>query len=347
MVKLAPRQIDGYLKSPSTPWVLLYGPDGGLVRERATRLAAAIAGDAADPFRVAELTTAMLRDDPARLSDEANAMSLTGGRRVVRLRDAGDAVAGIVAPLLDGPPPVALMVVEAGDLGPRSTLRLLFEKSARGAALPCYRDEGGSLAALVDGVLRDAGLSATAEARGFLLDNLGGDRGVSRAELDKLVLYMGPPGKTSGRQVSLDDVQACIGDSAASSLDDVALAIGDGDVAALERAVERGMAEGATPVGLLRAAARHFLRLHQGAAVLAESGDAERAVKSLRPPVHFRQVERVGRQLRRWRPATLSQAIDRLLEAEMACKRTGAPAELLTRRVFMDVAGLVAGPARR
>src|SRR5690606_25091578 len=179
MVKLAPRQIEGYLNSPSAPWVLLYGPDGGLVRERATRLATAIAGDAADPFRVAELTAAMLRDDPARLSDEANAMSLTGGRRVVRLRDAGDVVAALVAPLLDGPPPLALMVIEAGDLGPRSSLRLLFERSARGAALPCYRDESGSLAALVDGVLREAGLSIAAEARGFLLDSLGADRGVS------------------------------------------------------------------------------------------------------------------------------------------------------------------------
>jgi DNA polymerase-3 subunit delta len=347
MVKLAARQIDGYLKTPSTPWVLIYGPDGGLVRERAIRLTTATAGDAADPFRVAELTAAMLRDDPARLSDEANAMSLTGGRRVVRLRDAGDTITGIVAALLDGPPPVALVVVEAGDLGPRSSLRLLFEKSAQGAALPCYRDEGGSLAALVDGVLRAGGLTATAEARGFLLDSLGGDRGVSRGELDKLVLYMGAPGETSGRQVTLDDALACIGDSAASSLDDVALAIGDGDIAALERAVERGISEGATPVGLLRAVARHFLRLHQGAAVLAESGDGERAVKSLRPPVHFRQADRVGRQLRRWRARGLSQAIDRLLEAEMACKRTGAPAEALTRRVFMDIAGLVAGPGPR
>src|SRR5690606_32315272 len=151
--------------------------------------------------------------------------------------------------------------------------------------------ESGSLAALVDGVLREAGLSIAAEAGGFLLDSLGADRGASRAELEKLVPYMGPPGQASGRQVSLGDVQACIGDSDASSLDDVALAIADGDLAALERAVARGVAEGVTPVGLLRAAARHFLRLHQGAAALAESGDVERAVKSLRPPVHFRQVE--------------------------------------------------------
>lgn len=343
MVKLTTRQIDGFLKAPSTGWLLLYGPDAGLVRERATGLAAAIAGDAADPFRVVELTPSMLRDDPARLADEANALSLTGGRRVVRLRDAGDAVTAVIAAVIDDDAPAALMVVEAGDLGNKSSLRLLFEKSGNGAALPCYRDEGGSLAALVDGVLRGAGLTATPEARAFLLDSLGGDRGVSRAELDKLVLYMG----AASRQVTLDDALACVGDSAASSLDDVALAVGDGDAGALDRAIDRGLQDGANPVGLLRAVSRHFLRLHQAGGALAGGGDVERAVKSLRPPVHFRQVDRFTRQLRRWNAVGLSAAIDRLLETEMACKRTGAPAEALMRRVFMDIAGLIAGPARR
>jgi DNA polymerase-3 subunit delta len=334
MVKLATRQIDGFLKAPSASWVLLYGPDAGLVRERATQLAAVIAGDAGDPFRVVELTPASLRDDPARLSDEANALSMIGGRRVVRLRDVGDTVTPVVAGLLDGAPPAALVIVEAGDLGPRSSLRLLFEKSDNGAALPCYRDEGGSLAALIDGVLRAGGLTVTAEARAFLLDSLGGDRGISRAELDKLVLYMGGGGK----QVTLDDAQACVGDSAASTLDDVALAVGDGDAVALDRAVDRGLADGANPVGLLRAVSRHFLRLHQAGGAVAGGGDAERIVKSLRPPVHFRHVDRVVRQLRRWNGAALASAIDRLLEAEMACKRTGAPAEALMRRAFLEIA---------
>lgn len=333
-MKLTARQIDSFLKAPSTPCVLLYGPDSGLVRERAERLAAQAAGDAADPFRVAELAAATLREDPARLSDEANALSLTGGRRVVRLRDAGDGATAIVDSLLAGPAPAALVIVEAGDLGPRSSLRLLFERAESGAALPCYRDEGGSLAALIDGTLKAAGLSATAEARSQLIDSLGGDRGVSRAELDKLVLYKGP----GGGQVTLDDVVACIGDSAAGSLDDVAFAVGDGDAAALDRVLDRGLQDGANPVGLLRAVARHFLRLHQAGVALAGGGDADRAVRSLRPPVHFRQVERFARQLKRWNSAGLSAAIDRLLEAEMACKRTGAPAEALMRRACLEIA---------
>lgn len=333
-MKLTTRQIDSFLRQPSTPAVLLYGPDAGLVRERAEQLARQIAGDAADPFRVTEISAGILRDDPARLSDEANALSLTGGRRVVRLRDGGDAASGPLEALLAGPTPAALVIVEAGDLPPRSTLRQLFERSPAGAALPCYRDEGDALGGLVDSVLKAAGLAATPEARQALLDNLGGDRGVSRAELEKLVLYVGP----AARQVTLDDVLACIGDSAASSLDDVAFAVGDGDVAALDRAIDRGLQEGAHPVGVLRAVSRHFLRLHQAGAALAAGGDAERAIRSLRPPVHFRQADRFARQLRRWNAGALATAIRRLLEAEMACKSTGAPDEALMRRACLEIA---------
>lgn len=341
-MKLATRQVDAFLKSPSVDSVLLYGPDGGLVRERAQQLTRLIAGDLSDPFRVAELSPAMLRDDPARLADEANALSLTGGRRVVRLRDAGDGQSELLKRLLDGPAPAGFLIVEAGELGPRSSLRLLFEGAASGAALPCYRDEGMSLGGLIDSVLGAAKLSAAPDARALLADSLGGDRGVSRAELDKLVLYMAG----HGNQVTVDDVLACVGDSTAASLDDVTFALGDGDVAALDRAIDRSLQDGAHPVGVLRSVARHLLRLHQTVSAVAGGADADRLVRGLRPPLHFRLVDRFRRQVSRWRTAELALAIDRLLEAELACKRTGAPAEALMRRACLEIARLVGGRAK-
>jgi len=341
-MKLAARQVEAFLDSPSVGCVLLYGPDGGLVRERAERLTKLIAGDAGDPFRVAEIAASSLRDDPARLADEANALSLTGGRRVVRLRDAGDTLAAVIQPLLAGPPTAGFVIVESGDLGPRSSLRVLFETAKSAAALPCYHDEGGTLGGLVDSVLREAGLRATQEARAFLLEHLGGDRGVSRAELDKLVTYMAG----HGPEVGLDDAVACVGDSAIASLDDVAFAIGDGDVLAADRAIDRSLQDGATSVGVLRAVARHFLRLHQTGAAASAGGDLDRLVKSLRPPVHFRVVDRFQRQVRRWTAAALGAGIDRLLEAELACKQTGAPDEALMRRACLEITRL-APTARR
>ena len=76
--------------TPHVRVVLLYGPDAGLVRERADVLAKKIVPDVQDPFRVALLTGAMITEDPARLLDEMAAQALGGGRRLVRIQHAVD-----------------------------------------------------------------------------------------------------------------------------------------------------------------------------------------------------------------------------------------------------------------
>src|SRR5262245_42512192 len=71
---------------PKLRAILVHGPDEGLVRERGEALARAVCPDLRDPFRVADLGAQTLADDPARLADEAAAIAMTGGRRVVRVR---------------------------------------------------------------------------------------------------------------------------------------------------------------------------------------------------------------------------------------------------------------------
>ena len=133
-MKVAPRDLGRFLRTAeaSVAAVLFYGPDQGLVRERAVELITRLAGDVRDPFRVAELTPAQLKEDPVRLADEAAALSLSGGRRVLRLREAGDGLTQALAELLAETVPAAFLVLEAGELGPRSSLRGLFERGLAG-----------------------------------------------------------------------------------------------------------------------------------------------------------------------------------------------------------------------
>ncbi len=333
-MKLTGRNIESFLRGvdAAVAAVLFYGPDAGLVHERADRLTTAVAGDAADPFRVSEVTVEQLRDQPSLLSDEASAFSFGGGRRVVRLRNAGDSQSAAIASFLSSPAGGGLVIVEAAELGPRSSLRQLFEASDNAAALPCYRDAAGDLARLIGEELERAGLRLTGEARDYLAGALGGDRGVTRRELEKIVSYMGP--SASARPLELADAIACVGDSAASSVDDLVFALGDGDFAAVERLTDRALAEGTTPVAILRTAGRHFLRLH----LLAAAEDRERAIRTLKPPVFYKYVPRLHEQVRHWAPSRLHQALDRLTRAEMDCKRTGMPAEVLCRRVLLEIA---------
>jgi DNA polymerase-3 subunit delta len=341
-MKIAARGIEAFCRNldAKVAAILFYGPDAGLVHERADRLAAAMAGDAADPFRVSEVAAARLREEPSALADEAAALSFGGGRRVVRLRDATDAMTDAVERLLAGAAIPGLAILEAGELGPRSSLRRMIEGADNAAALPCYLDEGETLNRFIGGELRELKLSIAPEALEFLVGNLGSDRALTRRELEKLACYMGDV----GNRIELADVIACIGDSAALTLDDLVFAVADGDAAAAERALDRGFQEGIGPVAVLRAAARHFLRLHS----VAGAGDREAAFSRLRPPVFYKLVDRFKRQARRLTILQLGETIDRLVRAESDCKRTGMPAETICRRALLEIAVSVgAGEAAR
>lgn len=337
-MKLAGRAIQGFLRrpDPAIRAILLYGPDAGLVRERGRTLAASVVSDLADPFRVTDLVAKDLQDDPARLADEAAALSLTGGRRVVRIAGASDRLAPLFADFLRAPPGEALVVVEAGDLPARSSLRKAFEAGASGAALPCYADDAAAIHGLIEETLREAGFTAEPAALEYLKARLGTDRGVTRQELTKLVTYLGTPEK--GERLTLEAAEACIGDSAAIGLEDLCDAMAGGDRAALERCFSRCLLDGDGPIAVLRAAIRHLQRLHFAASLVAAGEPPDAALRRLRPPPHFKREASFRSQLRAWPASVLTRALDHLLEAEIACKSTGAPDEAICRDALLRIA---------
>ncbi len=91
-------EADKYVTSPPKGLMvaLVYGPDTGLVQERAEKLLRTVTPDLTDPFNTVDLNEATLQADPARLADEAAAMSMMGGRRSVRVRGAGNDLAELL-----------------------------------------------------------------------------------------------------------------------------------------------------------------------------------------------------------------------------------------------------------
>lgn len=337
-MKLDGRRLEAFLDAPGTCHaVLLFGDDVGMIRERAGRLVRAVAGGLDDPFRVADLE----RDGLSRLAEELASRSLTGGRRVVRVRDVTDAAtAAVTAALQRGSE--ALLVLEAPGLASRSKLRTALERAPDAVAIGCYALEGAALDQVIGTVLSGLGVSGTPEARTWLAGQLGADQAVTRSELEKLALYVG-----TGGQVDLAAAEQCVGDLAGLSLNDALFAATAGDVAETDRALELALAEGTAPVGLLRATLTHLQRLQRARAAVAQGASPNEAAKAARPPVFFRQEAAFVQALRLWPEPALEAAATRVWEAERACKRTGTPAETLCRSVLLGLAQRAAQQRRR
>ncbi len=326
-MKIAPRDADRFVKSPDPKAlaVLVYGPDAGLVRERIEFMLRTVVDDPTDPFRISELSDGDLKQDPARLADEAASIAMLGGRRVVRIRGAADGTAKTFESFLSDPAGDALVLVEAGELGPRSTLRALFEGAKNAAAIACYADGCEQIENLIRSRLAAEGLAPEPAALDYLLHHLGSDRGVTQNELEKLILYAGPGKAGEKRTVTLDDARASVGDNAGSSLDEVIDAAMSGDLDGLDTALARARAADTNAIAILNALSRHLMQLHLAAARMESGSDAEGALRSFRPPLHFSRKPSVQGQMRLWNRRRLDRALALALEAEGQCKSTGQP----------------------
>jgi DNA polymerase-3 subunit delta len=232
-------------------------------------------------------------------------------------------------------------VIEGGNLTPRSALRALAETEDCLAALPCYMDTEAALEGLVESAARARGLAVDADALDWIVERLGGDRGQSRSEVDKLLLYKEGDGS---KTVALDDAIAVLGDTAAIGIDDVIAATFDGELIALDRALDRVFSEGGNPVQLVRALQRHADQLHLVAGHAAGfngkgGGNLEAAMFKARGLPRGGPVrQRFERHLRAWPLRRLSDALQAILKAELDCKTTGYPDEAIARRICLALA---------
>jgi DNA polymerase III subunit delta len=337
-VKIEPRQVEAFLKKPDPRirGVVIYGNDDGLIAERAVALAKTVCEDLKDPFRVVDISGDVLKGDPARLADEFGAMSMLGGRRLIRVRPAGEESAEALENLAAAAAGDALVVIEGGNLTPRSSLRTLAETETCLAALPCYMDNEAALEGLVESAARARGLGVDPDALDWIVERLGGDRGQSRSEVDKLLLYKEGDGS---KTVTLGDALAVLGDTAAIGIDNVIAATFDGEVIALDRALDRVFAEGGNPVQLVRALQRHADQLHLVAGHVANGVNLEGAMFKARGLPRGGPVrQRFERHLRTWTLTRLSHVLERLLDAEIQCKSTGLPDETIARRLCLGLA---------
>jgi DNA polymerase-3 subunit delta len=337
MVALKTSEIEPFLArpDPARPVVLVFGPDAGLVSERAQAIIRASVDDPRDPLALVQIEGDSLSGDPTRLLDEAQTVPLFGGRRAISLRAGGRFnVVPIVETLLSLPLRDCRVVIEAGDLRRTAPLRTLCERARNAAAIACYPDDERALTRLIEDEMRAANLSVAAEARAALVPLLGGDRRASLSEIRKLALYA--HGNTT---VGLDDVIAVIADASSLALDRVVDAAFAGNQREVESEFAKARTAGTAPGTILSAAQRQLVQLHK-ARIAVEAGVAvDEALSDARPPLHFSRRRAVEAALKSWTSARLERVMGQLAESVLDARKQASLAEAIAQRTLISIAG--------
>jgi len=290
--------------------VLLHGSDSEQVRAAADRIVLQEAGSLSDAFAV----TVCDADDQAGIRAALLSPSFSAGRRVVRVRDAGDRLAPVVhdagAPTIQG-----LLVLEAGVLPPKSKLSAAVGDSPVGCAVTCNRVAGGADTVIGD-ILRQFGVRANGQVLATLAAQTEAAHGGIRMVALRAALFAAGENLTEAEA-------ALLGSDPGHDRLDLAMQAGlAGDVVTLDSGVTTAMAESTTGIALLRMA----LFATQRARREAGRGQYDAGPDRVRS---------------RWSDAALDIAAAKLAAAERVSKSTGTPVDVVSR---MAVLSLVLGP---
>jgi DNA polymerase III subunit delta len=337
MTELKAKDVESYLRrAPAHAIIVVYGPDRGLVSERAGNIAKNTGVALDDPFSAIRLDAADIDADPPRLADEAATISMFGGKRLIWVKGTGGPkFISAVTSLCEHPPTDALVLIEAGELKKDSALRKVAEKSAAAVTLPCYADEGRGIETLIDEMLNQHRLSIDLDARQWLKARLGGDRLASRSELEKLALYTMGQGK-----ITLEDARQSAGDVSALSIDAVIEAVMTGNAAAADAAFGK-LVTGKQPTALVLSA---MIRQLQTLLPLRESMERDNKsiatlVAAWRPPLFGPRKTFIEQALANWPLDSIARALERLSFATLEARRKSVLEDEIIRFALLGLAG--------
>lgn len=345
MAQKKSHEVDAWLTRPQPDCsvVLCYGPDRGLVSERAERLAKATGLPLDDPFSVVKIDAATLEKDPGRLLDEAHAVAMFADRRLIWVRGAGAdrRLAEDVKALAQRPATDTVVLIEAGDLKKGAGLRSVVESATSAMALPCYPDEGRDLDRVIDEELARAGLGIALDARQALRDSLGGDRKATRGELEKLVLYM-----QGSKQVALADVRDAVSDVAENSVEDLVDASLGGDLETADAALSRALAVPSAGFQILSALMRQCQNLHVMRGALEAGSTLSAVVGAARPPILFTRRPQLERCLSTWPTERIERVLGRLQALVLTTRKRPDLAAAAIRQAILGIAAEAAALKR-
>lgn len=311
---------------PDCKLALLYGPDEAGSRALADRLAAAMGADA---DRV-DLDGAALKDDPARLPDEATAITMFGGPRWIRVTGGDDTLRAVEA-LLDAPEGSPVVLI-AGNLPKTSALLKLALDDRRVLVFQSWKPEGQKADALATQTGRAMGVRLSPDAARLLADATQGDRALMMRELEKLALYV-DASPDRPRPVERADIEAVGAAIDVREAWDTVDALFDGKVTELAREISGDAAVEVIPG--LRAVNRRALMIARSLSA-RRGGQMPRGAK--------REMETVERESRHWSPEAAAIAHRLAMEAEAAVKIPGTAGDVLAHAAML---GMARAAARR
>ncbi|HEV2595149.1 MAG TPA: DNA polymerase III subunit delta [Sphingomicrobium sp.] len=304
--------------NPNIRFYLFHGPDEAQSRALASRLLEALG---AAKYVV---SGGAIKSDPAVLVDEASALSLFGGKRLIWIEPAGKEIeAGLMA-LLEVPSLESAVVAITGTLTKTSTLLKVSESSPMAISYASYVPEGQEAERMVIDLGRRFGLKIRPPLAARLAAAADNDQAVVGQELEKLALYVdaSPHAPKELDDAAIDAVGADSSEGNFQRLADLALG---GDIEGLAEELTKLTSGGSEAIPVVRSLQRRLLFLAPARARIERGETLESVLTSFGRTLFWKDKAAVTSMLQKWSADELATAADRTSKLERALMFTSAP----------------------
>jgi len=320
---------------PKIRFYLLHGPDEGQARGLGERLMTALKAS-----RIV-LTGGSLKSDPALLADEAGAMSLFDGKRLLWIEPAGDEILPAVAALMEAGPPESPAVAITGLLKKTSGLLKLAESSPEAVAFSCYLPDGQDAQRMVADLGRRFGLNIDSAVAARIADACGNDQAIVSRELEKYVLYVdaSPQAPKVLTHEAVEAVGAEVPEGELLHLADLALS---GNIVQLSEELARLPAT-LEPIPVVRSLQRRLLMLAPGRARIERGERPDAVMASFGRALFWKDKSLVEKLLQQWTADDLARVSDRACRLERSLLFSPAPNQALLGEELLAIARAARG----
>lgn len=314
------QDIDTILKKGQTEvkCILLYGPNTFVIKELYSQLCESLF-DENDVFTASEFIIKDIIKNSDNFFTEIGSLSFNGGRKYIRVNMENSESAEPIKKFLEGDFPGITLLVRAANLSPRSSIRKTLEKSKDSLIVAFYEDD---IASIKNFIKRQV------KSREFIINDLGIDAlisicGLERSNLaDALERVMLFYEFSEDKKLNENNIKEILFDTSQSQLSELCVNVCLGNTLLAKKNLAKLFLQGITPPQFISTLILHFQKLHIVSLSLMSGLSLNEAIKNLRPPIFFKEMNTFKAQTQRWNIYKTERALEILTESDFLTKTT-------------------------
>lgn len=310
--------------------ILLYGPDAGLIYERAKIIEKFFQTKAQSQIDILKFSYSEFIAQKRSLGEITNNLSFFANMQIIIFSDMPQTIdKNFELDLKNNNSNIVICL--SSELSPSSMLRKSFENNKESMiAIPCYIDNNLNIRKIAVSKLKQQNITFSDDVLDFIISTIKGDRKNILMELDKLVLYIG-----ANNSLSLELAQKSLSASIAGELDDFVSAVLDKKILVANSTLDFLLEKNIQPISIFRALLRHMHRLANAIYQVQAGLTKQEAMSKLEPPVFYMAQKQFLFQMANFNLDQINKIIRLCFEFEKSVKKDGLNLKQKSKRYLL------------